>query len=407
MVQDNSSSNETPKDEPDVLDLKANPSLPETERPLETPAADRIMEDTPASPETPETSAQSTSAGNAWSSTSASAEAYSTDTKPAIDPVSHSSSSSSSPSTSALIGAGILGGLIALAAAGSMQYAGYLPGMSGSGDTAAEMTSLRSEVDGLKQQLSTIPTDLQPSDALEKRLAALEAKAGAEAAVNPQTQNQIKTLEDTVAELKSASSAAAGEANAKLSELGERLASAEKTLKDQPGEAAVSRAIAATYLKAAVDRGDPFLTELQTFSALSPEDPAIAGLKPLAATGIKSKATIAKDFDEAAKAMSEALNQPVQGESMTDRLLASARSLISVRPVGNVEGNDWGAVLARMEDKLRNGDIKGAALEWDGLPEAAKAVSKNFKAELDARATADDLTRGMAERNATPAVNAG
>ena len=303
-----------------------------------------------------------------------------------------------------MIGAGILGGLIALAAAGSMQYAGYLPGASA--ESSPEIASLRSEVDGLKQQLATIPTDLQPGDALEKRLAALEAK-GDTTAANPETESQIKALQDTVAQLKNASATAAEQANTQLSDLGDRLAPAEKTLKDQPGEAAVSKAIAATYLKAAVDRGDPFLTELQTFSSLAPDDPAIAGLKRMAATGIKSKAALATEFDATATAISEALNQPVQGESMTDRLMASARSLISVRPVGNVTGTDWGAILARMEDKLTNGDIKGAALEWDGLPDGAKAASKDFKAELDARATADDLTRGMAERTATPAVNAG
>lgn len=392
MVQDNSSSNDTQKDEPDVLDLKADPG------PVETSASGVDASATSSA----SADAVSEATSSPWSSTSAASSASSTEPKPAIEKAAPQHSS-----TPALIGAGILGGLIALAAAGSMQYAGYLPGASASAESTSEIASLRSEIDGLKQQLATIPTDLPPSDALEKRLAALESRASANAEVNPETANQIKALEDTVAQLKSASTSAAEQANAQLSEIGDRLATAEKTLKDQPGEAAVSKAIAATYLKAAVDRGDPFLTELQTFSSLSPDDPAIAGLKPLAATGIKSKAAIAKDFDEAAKVISEALNQPVQGESMTDRLLASARSLISVRPVGNVTGTDWGAILARMEDKLKNGDIKGAALEWDGLPEAAKVASKDFKAELDARATADDLTRGMAERTATPAVNAG
>ncbi|MEK1946978.1 MAG: hypothetical protein AAAB36_15605, partial [Ensifer adhaerens] len=42
-------------------------------------------------------------------------------------------------------------------------------------------------------------------------------------------------------------------------------------------------------------------------------------------------------------------------------------------------------VVARIEDKLNNGDLKGAALEWDGLPAAAKTAGEPFKVKLDQR----------------------
>ena len=43
------------------------------------------------------------------------------------------------------------------------------------------------------------------------------------------------------------------------------------------------------------------------------------------------------------------------------------------------------AVIARIEDKLNNGDLKGAALEWNGVPDTAKPAGEAFKAKLDQR----------------------
>lgn len=52
---------------------------------------------------------------------------------------------------------------------------------------------------------------------------------------------------------------------------------------------------------------------------------------------------------------------------------------MKVRPVGNIEGETPDAMIARMENKLRNGDLQGSALEWNGLPEAAKTASADYK----------------------------
>ncbi|MCA1442105.1 hypothetical protein I6F07_18155, partial [Ensifer sp. IC4062] len=66
-------------------------------------------------------------------------------------------------------------------------------------------------------------------------------------------------------------------------------------------------------------------------------------------------------------------------------LVSSAMSGIRIRPVGSVEGDTPEAVIARIEDKLNNGDLKGASLEWDGLPEPAKSAGADFKTKLDQR----------------------
>lgn len=382
MIQDPSSSHEGEKDETELGDperTRGEPVVAEAGKVVETENAPL---DTTGSPDT-----------------ASSVE------RPATATVSRPGSTSM-PS---LVGAAILGGLIALLAAGSMQYAGYLPGAAPRTNvqTSNEMAGLRAEIDGLKQQLSTIPAESPVSADLDRRMAALEEQAGRTPAGDPETASRLSALEERVGSMQTAANEALDADRRTLDGISSRLAAAEKTIEDRPGEAAVSRAVAAAYLKAAVDRGDPFLTELETFAALSPQDPAINDLRPMAATGVKSKAALSEAFGEQARIILDATDRPAAGESITDRLLASARSLISVRSVGNVEGSGPDAIVARMEDKLKNGDIEGAALEWEGLPEPARKASEAYKADLDKRAKADELTRGLAERGTIPAVNAG
>ena len=384
MVQDRSFDDQQ-GGEKDILDLKAEPAAPAAETTAPAPDADTGPIETEAleSATSPEPENPSLS-------------------RPEASPV----ISGSAPK---MIGAGILGGLIALLAAGSMQYAGYLPAAlpeKSAGENPAALEALRTEIDGLKQQLATIPADIQPTDALEKRLAALEARPQAPGA-DPEAQSRVAALEERLNTLQQTATQGEAAANQKIADLTSRLAEAENTLKQRPGETAVSKTIAATYLKAAVDRGDPFLTELETFAALSPDDPAIAGLRPLAAAGLRSKVDLVRSFDAIARAVMDAVNQPVAGEGWTDRLLSSARSLVSVRPVGNVEGAYPGAILARMEDKLKNGDLKGAALEWEALPENARKASADFKQALDNRIKADELTGALVEPPKTSALQAG
>ena len=83
---------------------------------------------------------------------------------------------------------------------------------------------------------------------------------------------------------------------------------------------------------------------------------------------------------------------------MLDRLAASAMSVVKVRPVGNVEGEGPDAIVARMEVKLQNGDLKGAALEWESLPEAARKASEAFKTKLDARIRVEELVGSTLNR---------
>ncbi|MCI9867876.1 COG4223 family protein [Rhizobium skierniewicense] len=314
------------------------------------------------------------------------------DSKPFTPPSSDTKSSDTSRSggSSGLLAAGIVGGLIALLAAGSMQYAGYLPS-SASGTGSSELTSLKAEVANLRQQIATAQPAAADTSAFETRLAALESST---ASGGGDVADKLASLEATVSTLQS-EKAAQDTANADLTR---RLGEAETKINEPRDDIEVARAIASAGLKAAIDRGGPFLTELDTLSRVTPDDPAIQSLKPFAATGVPSRSELTREFPDVANAMLASLDQTDPNQGIIDRLAESALSLVKVRPVGNVEGEGADAKIARIEDKLRNGDLKGAALEWDGLAKPAKAAAAKFKTSLDARIQVEDLVGGTLTR---------
>ena len=71
--------------------------------------------------------------------------------------------------------------------------------------------------------------------------------------------------------------------------------------------------------------------------------------------------------------------------------MSSATSAIRVRPVGSIEGDTPEAIVARIENKLQNGDFKGAQIEWQSLPEKGQAAAADYKRKLDTRVTVEGL----------------
>ena len=293
--------------------------------------------------------------------------------------------------TSGLIAAGIVGGLVALAAAGSMQYAGILPSFNAGRAGSEEIAALKTDLGSLRQQLANAPVG--DTSALEQRIATLEGAKGEAPQVDGLSE-KIAALESTLQSERSAQASA-------TAELTRRLADAEAKINEPRDDIEVARAIASAALKAAIDRGGPFLTELDTLSKVTPDDPAIASLQSFAATGVPSRSELMQKFPDVANAMLSAINQPDPNQGIMERLTESAFSLVKVRPVGNIEGETSEAKIARMENKLRNGDLQGAALEWNGLPDAAKTASADYKKSLDARIEVENLVGGTLNRAIT------
>ncbi|OHV83392.1 COG4223 family protein [Ensifer sp. LCM 4579] len=294
------------------------------------------------------------------------------------------------PSASGALAAGILGGLVALAGAGVLQYAGYLPALGPERGNGTAEQELRSEIEAIKAELQArpqpAPVDIAP---LEGRVAALEQTTGTPAGDDAPTvaafQAELDNLTKEIATLKGGLADARQTAETERSELAARIDQAEQKLNEPANDIRMAKAVAVTALKTAIDRGGPFLAELDQLRSVAPEDETVKELADDAPTGVATRTQLRTEFPAAASAMLDALVQPDPDEGIFDRLVSSAMSGIRVRPVGSVEGDTPEAVIARIEDKLDNGDLKGASLEWANLPEAAKSAGQAFKGKLDRR----------------------
>lgn len=297
---------------------------------------------------------------------------------------------------SGALAAGILGGLVALVGAGVLQYAGYVPALGperGNGSVALNLTN---EIEAIKAELRSRPapaaTDIAP---LEDRLATLEqtaqASAGASAPDVTALQAEVVNLTKEIATLKTGLAETRRAADAARSELAARIDQAEQRLSEPADDIQMAKAVAVTALKTAIDRGGPFLAELDALRSVAPEDPTVRELAQDAPTGVATRTELRTEFPATASAMLDALVQPDPNEGILDRLVSSAMSGIRVRPVGSVEGDAPEAVIARIEDKLDNGDLKGASLEWSNLPEPAKSAGQDFKTKLDRRLSVETV----------------
>ncbi|WP_337181499.1 hypothetical protein [Shinella sp.] len=291
------------------------------------------------------------------------------------------------------LAAGILGGLIALLGAGSLQYGGYLPAPGPDrAEESSAVASLSNEVETLKARLAETtaasPVDLQP---IETRLAALEKSAEENSGTPSADPQSVGRLEGDVARLTTELAALREAVSTTESQLTERIAAAEQKLDEPRSDIAMARAVAASALKTAIDRGGPYLAELEAFASVAPDDPSIAGLREHAAIGVPSRADLVRDFQPTADAILDAVHQPEGDQGIFNRLMSSAASAIRVRPVGSVEGDTPEAVVARIENKLQNGDFKGADIEWQTLPQPGQAAAADYKRRLDARVSVEEL----------------
>jgi hypothetical protein len=431
MVSEKPPRRSTTNKEPVTIDLTAEESAvvaepvrandtDETIRPAETEVADGQTPDVSASPATsapaalPETEAakveaetlkaetppfddpapkfraDTDSSGKAGDDTAKPAQEKASTPPPPFEPrqTQNAAPASSRPATSTLVAAGIFGGIVALLLAGSMQYAGLLPGATSSSassdsNVSAEIASLRQEIAALASRPAAPPTDLA------NRIAALESSSAAGSPNEAMTQ-RLAALESQLSGIKSATEATSG-----------RLQQAEAQIADKGPEQMAARAVAAAALKSAIDRGGSFEAELETYKTLTPDDPATAQLQPLAAKGVLSRVELQGQASSVANAMIDAVSQPDPNLGIGQRLMASALSVVKVRKVGDVTGNTVEDIVARFEDRLRSGDLPGAAREWAALPEPAKAASQAFKQELDARIEVENLVSGTLTRAIT------
>ncbi|WP_161785026.1 mitofilin family membrane protein [Hoeflea sp. BAL378] len=345
-----------------------------------------------------------------------------------------------------MLASGLIGAVIALGGGYALQASGVLPAPGGSAD---QVQALSSRLDAVSSSVETLTSqsagtgDADMAAQLSARLDRLEtslneaAAAGgtADPAAIAAVNERFAALEATLAQMGAGSGAAdpavtAGldelraaqsglqtavselqtQTSTQVSELSARIAAVEQgqtdlaARLDEPGrQIDLARAIAAAGLKSAIDRGGSFMTELEAFASVAPDDPAVPELRDLAASGVPSRSRLIEQFPEAATAAIAAAEPVDPEQGLVDRLMSSALSVVKVRQVGDVEGDSAEAIAARAEARLMDGDLDAALAEWNQLPEASKAAAAGFGDSLAARARAEKLIAASMAPGGAPA----
>lgn len=356
-------------------------------------------------------------------------------------------------SAAGLVAAAVIGGLIVLAVGAALTWSGLLTPENGDDATQAAIEQLRDEFTALQSDIERRLGEANAAaDEASKRIGEIESLAGNLRENGERFSTDLDAVRSQVESLRSAVEQGGAGDGAALQALGDRLGELEQRVKDlqnsgaggeaefaqlqqrllqverdtetargaaesamstssanataietvrQEVEALQSRldaerpevalAIAAAALKSAIDRGAPFMVELETYAAIAPDAPEIAALREMAAEGVPTRSQISREVSDVANAVAAAGEVSDPDAGFFERLIESAQSLITVRPIGMVAGESPAAIAARMEAAIIDNDYARAIAEFESLPENIKPVAEHFIARVRARKQADEL----------------
>jgi hypothetical protein len=313
----------------------------------------------------------------------------------------------------------------------------------------ARLTQIEQQVRGLADRPLPPAVDPKVVDGLAGRVAALEAAAREPRppAVDPALSDRVSTLEsqlkaldekvavatrrsddvDSVArnaQQRGESAAAALDqlrqkvaqlpaqtaASAEIEALANRIATLERNLtgvkaelgKDlsvESADHAARTSVAAAALDAAAERGEPFAGEFAALQALGADPKVLAAVEPFAASGIPSAASLCGELLTLIPALNKNEGATARDGGVFARLAAGAESLVRIRPIGDVRGDDPTAILARVELRAEKSDVAGALSELAKLPEEAQAPAQAWIAKARARAAALAASRQLASES--------
>lgn len=271
---------------------------------------------------------------------------------------------------------------------------------------ASEVASLRETVSsggaGENGGLQALQMRLEE---MEEQVAALSTSA-AQGSAGGEIAEQVAGLEQSVSQMRGMLEEirqTADANNAAVETLGQRLESLSEQMAADDEGPRLALVVAASALRSAVERGEPYASELETYSALAPDASQLDPLRPYAQFGIPTRAELAAEAPEVASAIAAQGRGADPSAGLLDRLMASARSAIDVRPVGDVEGESAEAIAARMEAAVQAGNFEKALAEYETLPLEAKEAAAPFAEKLRARRAAEDILENALSSALKPA----
>ncbi len=283
-------------------------------------------------------------------------------------------------------------------------------------EQAADNSELNARLAKLEAALARQPAPAVPATdtALASRIGALEVavksigdntsnaagRSGEAADTAKEARERSEANAKALAELKIAVDQLHGNTVAKsdLEKVQDRVSAVESSTRtveqkiETPGSTAADRdvriAVLASSLKATVERGSPFSTELNAIKPLVDDRKSIAALEPFASSGVPSQVATLAECASLMPALNVAAAPSTSSGGILDRLQAGANRLVRVRPVNEAPGTDPVSILDRAEAKSLRGDIAGVVSELSSLPPNMRAPADDWIAKANARAAA-------------------
>lgn len=265
--------------------------------------------------------------------------------------------------------------------------------------TEPALAELRSKVEALERRAaSAAPSPQPPAPApaasidAEKELAILSREIAA-------LRTSMQALDQSVAAQKDEQARQREQTRTMSEAIGARGSADQKALIAARASAVIG---VAARLSAALESGLPFTVDLGLLAPLVQGDARLAeitsSLQPYGASGVASRTTLAAEFPAVAKA---ALADDLADDSFGERLLGKLRGLVSLRRVGDVEGDSVEARLARAETALEAGDLAKAVAQVKSLPPQTGKATEVWLKRADAHLAAERAVQQLAAHAVT------
>lgn len=159
--------------------------------------------------------------------------------------------------------------------------------------------------------------------------------------------------------------------------------------------AVVRRHALASAVAQSLMRGAAYRTELDALKSLGASAEQIAALDAFANGGAPSARVLDDEFRALAPKLLQQARDAAPNESLADRIAASFKQLVRIRPIGDAKGDDAASLVARIEASLQRGAIADAVAAYDKLPESARAIGADWRKKAQQRAGAGAAAQAM------------
>jgi hypothetical protein len=279
------------------------------------------------------------------------------------------------------LAAGLLGGLIALVV-GYYALGNFRDRLPFVSETSAEQ--IKTAQEKLEQRIVEVAGNSGAARAqLADRVSALDARTEGLAQTDEEAvasltarvdalERQLQTATDTTDDTARAEQIA--NVRGRLATLEESISTLRASLDEVRAQSqenvaaarASALAVALNNLQRAVDSGAAYAAELQAVRDLSAEPLEADTLTEAAQNGVPTLRKLRQDFPRYANAALDAVGA-TGDDSIIGQIVESARSVVNVRPVGEIEGDSPRAIIARVENRLKAGDLSGVVAQSDQL----------------------------------------